>query len=46
MRQRHDGDLMSIRERCLRALAALGYVGLDGLRTWQLIRIAQQIAAT
>jgi hypothetical protein len=35
---------MSIRDRCLQLLAALGHVGLDGLRTWQLIRIAQQIA--
>lgn len=36
---------MSVRDRCLRILAALGYVGLDGLRTWQLIRIAQQVAS-
>lgn len=35
---------MSIREKCLRALAALGYIGLDGLRTWQLIRLVQLAA--
>lgn len=34
----------SVRYRCLRILAALGHVGLDGLRTWQLIRIVQQLA--
>lgn len=32
---------MNIRERCLRLLAALGHVGLDGMRTWQLIRLVQ-----
>jgi hypothetical protein len=36
---------MSVRAHCLKILAALGHVGLDQLRTWQLIRIAQQIAA-
>ena len=35
---------MSVRDRCLRLLAALGHVGLDGLRTWQLIRIVQSVA--
>lgn len=32
---------MSIRERCLQLLGALGHVGLDSLRTWQLIRLVQ-----
>lgn len=39
------GVAVSIRDRCLQLLAALGHVGLDGLRTWQLIRIVQATAA-
>lgn len=36
----------SVRDRCLRLLGALGHVGLDGMRTWQLIRIVQALALT
>jgi hypothetical protein len=32
---------VSVREKCIRALAKLGFIGCDTLSTWQLIRLMQ-----